>query len=257
MGYYFGKQTDGSASVGRSPAIPLKRAIASGTVEPTPGVAAPTPRGSTPLAGPGGSAQGMFDWFRSRLGERGLVDPTTGRLRRRTPGDTFDRTAEEIEPIGDWQWPEEMRDLYGLLYGRAGDLLTKEPGFGQETLDLMFGKNFEKVRGQEKGARDLLQQNLASQGMLGTGTETEAMKDLAWGTEANVGDIMSNVFLANEAQKRQDISAFTQLASQLFGQSMDYQTTQEALNAGRRNEANQMLAMLLSLYGASQGSGGG
>ncbi|MCK7475669.1 MAG: hypothetical protein MZV49_24305 [Rhodopseudomonas palustris] len=121
----------------------------------------------------------------------------------------------------------------------------------------MFGKNFSNIRGQETGAREALRENLASQGMLGTGTETEAMKDLAVGTEKNVGNAMQDVFLANEAQKRQDLSSFTQLAQSLFGSLGDYGTTEEALNAARRNESNNMLSMLLQYYLASQGSSGG
>ncbi|MCK7508937.1 MAG: hypothetical protein MZV70_36180 [Desulfobacterales bacterium] len=197
----------------------------------------------------------MDNWFvKKTFGDSPLYKAASN-VRPREASDTLDDSP--VEEMGDWTWPAEMNDLYSMLMGKAGELFNKEGGFGQEEIDAMFGKDFANIRSQEHGARDMLLQNLASQGMLGTGTETGAIADLAGQTEKNVGDVRTNIFLANEAQKRQDLQTFTQLASQLFGQSMDYNTTEEALNASRRNEANNMLSMLLQYYMASQGSQGG
>ena len=206
--------------------------------------------GAAPAEVPGTGTATLAAKGAGRLGKYVKPTPYEGGL---TPEEAADQTPDVEQTIGDWQWPTELNDLYKMLWGKSEELLGKEPGFSQDAIDAMFGQNFENIRGAERGTREQTQNELAAQGMLGTGTALEALQKGAWETEKNVGRAKEDVFLANEAQKRADIESWTGLADKLFGSLSEYKTIQETMNAARRNEANNMLAMMLQYYGLGSG----
>ncbi len=148
---------------------------------------------------------------------------------------------------GAFQFPPGMQELMDLLLGRSKDLLGKEGGYSQEAMDYMYGRNFEKIRGQEEGAREAARRNLQSAGMLGGGEATKALGDISWNTEQGVSDIMRQLFVGNEEKKKQDLIDYTTLANSLFGTGMNYEQLLEAINAARRGEGNQSMMLLLQL----------
>lgn len=243
MGYYLGKGTAGRT------AVPVEGGTRS---------LADILKGGTSLLGGSSSSPTGDSEAKPRIGPGQFRQPVT----KKASGDAaaenvFGADWNNIEEIGDWQWPAEMRGLYDLIQSRAGSLLHRTPGFSPEALAEMFGSNFEKIRGAERGTREEVENTLASQGMLNTGTALDALGKVAMETEKNVGGAKQQMFLANEQQKRTDEQLYNELASNYFNQLMNYAATEEGLNAARRGEANNMLAMLLQYYMGSMGSQGG
>jgi len=110
----------------------------------------------------------------------------------------------------------------------------------------MFGKGFENVRAQGGASREALDRALSATGQLGTGTALKEHGRTAWGTEKSVADTMRDVFLTNELQKREDQEKYTTLAQSLFGTGTGFNQILEAINAGRRGEGQNALALFLS-----------
>ena len=156
-----------------------------------------------------------------------------------------DWKAKKGQGLGEYKWPAEMTDLYNRLTGRAGEILDMPYGFTPEAINTMFGQGFEKVRGLEGPARETLLGDLSREGMLGTGAGLKKLTDLSWGAEKNVSDVMRDVFTLNEYQKREDLGNYTNLAQSLFGTGMDYNTILEQINAARRGEGQNALALLM------------
>ena len=148
--------------------------------------------------------------------------------------------------LGEYQWPQELQDLYARLMGRAGDILDQPYGYSQSALDQLFGRGFENVRAQGGASREAMNRALGASGQLGTGTALKEMGRTAWGTEKSVADTMRDVFLANELQKREDQDKYTAIAQSLFGTGAGFQQVLEAINAGRRGEGQNALALFLS-----------
>jgi len=153
-----------------------------------------------------------------------------------------DWKAGKGKGLGQYQWPPELKDLYAKLMATAGGLLPG--GFSEEAITKMFGKGFENVRGLETPARESLLTNLGREGMLGTGQATTKLGDLSWAAERGVSDVMRDVFLQNELQKRKDI----ELSNLLFGGGINFNTILEQLNAGRRGEGQAALALFLQYF---------
>jgi hypothetical protein len=150
--------------------------------------------------------------------------------------------------LGEYQYPPELQNLMGKLYGRANEMLARKPGFSDSLIRAMFGSNFDKIRGAERATRQQTMADLASEGMLGTGAARDILGNISWQTEKNVGDIQRDIFLANEAQKREDIQGFTDAASRLMSQGMSFEQVREAINAARRGEQMTALALMLQYF---------
>lgn len=114
------------------------------------------------------------------------------------------------------------KELHGKLMGRGEELLDMPLGFTPESIARMFGLDFERIREREAGGRESLLGVLGQQGKLGTGVVPEQMGKLAWGTEQNVSDLQRELYVLNELQKREDLSRYTGMAGDIFGQGMEY-----------------------------------
>ena len=158
--------------------------------------------------------------------------------------------GETGQGLGAFDYPDWLKDLMGQLSGRAGELLDpSQYGYSQTSKDYMFGKNFENIREQEGGLREQLTRELGSQGKLGTGEEMGQMRDLAWDTERRRGDLMRDVFVKDEEQRKQDMLSHTELARQIFGGGLTYEQIRELINSGRRGEEADALNQLLNFLG--------
>lgn len=156
-----------------------------------------------------------------------------------------DWKAKNQGKLGEYKWPKELMDLYGGLMGRAGELLNRKPGYSDSILNLMFGKNFEKIRGQEAGTREQVLGNLGSQGMLGTGTALDALNKTAWNTEQNVGGVRRDIATLQADRELNDLLQQTDMAQKLFGTGAGFNQVLEAINSGRRGESQDYLAMMM------------
>jgi hypothetical protein len=162
------------------------------------------------------------------------------------PGDGTENAGDSGQ-LGEYGYPDWMKRLMEMLSGRAESMLNRPYGFGEDEMTQMFGKGFEKIRGQEGAARESIQRNLGSQGMLGTGAGQGMMAQVPIQTEKTISDLRRDMFLSNEEKKRQDELQFTEAARGIFGSGMGYEQMLEAINSGRRGEGNQLLMMLLQL----------
>jgi hypothetical protein len=161
------------------------------------------------------------------------------------------------DKMGEFNFSQDMQDLMGRLTGRANEYLNKKPGYGASALDNMFGQNFDKVRGAGEATRQQTRSDLASEGMLGTGSGASQLNQQAWNTEANVGETRRNIMLLNEAQKRDDMKSFTEIANGLLSQGLTYEQIRENINAVRRSEGLASLQMYLQYVLGMAGSYGG
>ena len=151
--------------------------------------------------------------------------------------------------LGEFQWPDEITNLYKSLMGR-GQGLVDDPGYTDAVMSAMFGPEFEKVRNLEHATRESTMGVLGRQGQLGTGAGNKAMIQTGWNTERGISDLMRNLFVANESQKRAD---YTQ-GQGILGTGMDYSRFLEAINAARRGEGSDALLAMLQLYMANLGT---
>uniref|UniRef100_A0A6M3J0B3 Uncharacterized protein n=1 Tax=viral metagenome TaxID=1070528 RepID=A0A6M3J0B3_9ZZZZ len=159
--------------------------------------------------------------------------------------------------LGEYQWPSELLDIYGRLMGKAGDILDMPYGYSPEALRTWFGQDFEKMRGTEAGTRETLLKDLGRAGQLGTGTALERLGKGSWETEKNVSDLMRDIFLQNELMKRSDLTTQTGLAQSLFGTGVGVEQALEAINAARRGEGQNALALLMAYITQLMSSWGG
>lgn len=150
--------------------------------------------------------------------------------------------------LGDYEYPSQISDLMNMLLGRSKELLGTAPGYSQEAIDAMFGRNFENVRTAEAGTRNTLLNTLGSQGMLGTGTALGALNKNAWNTEDTIANLGRDIMIANEDKKKEDLMNLSTAAQSLFGTGLNYEQLLEAINASRRGESSSALAMLLALF---------
>jgi hypothetical protein len=159
--------------------------------------------------------------------------------------------------LGEFKWPAEMDDYYNALIGRGREALEKKPGFSDTMRALMFGQGVDKMRKGEGAIADSRTSALGAAGLLGTGAGNAAMVQPQLEREQNVGNLLREVLLANEGQKRTDYNDWTGIADKLFGTGMQYNQTKEILNASRRGEGRDWTKMyldylksMLSSYGA-------
>jgi len=147
------------------------------------------------------------------------------------------------ETLGEYKWPSELVNLYNRLMGRAGEYLSRKPGYSQAAIEAIYGKGYENIRNLEQARRQQAIADLQREGMLGTGAGMAALRQIPWQTEQNVSDVIRDVFLGQEAPKRTDLASYTDIAQSLFGKGMNYQQILEAINAARRGEAQNALAL--------------
>lgn len=147
--------------------------------------------------------------------------------------------------LGQFRFPERLQNLMQLLLGRGEEFLTREPGFSEEAMSNIFGRNFETIRGLGDVTREQQLRGLGSQGLRGTPAEFGVARQTAEGTETNVSNIVRDLFLLNEQQKRSDLLDFTSAGQNILGAGTGFFGTEEQFNVGRRGEQYQNFALLL------------
>lgn len=156
-----------------------------------------------------------------------------------------DWKANKGQGLGEYQWPSELEDLYNQLIGRGSELLNRKPGYSDAILNLMFGKNFEKIRGLETGTRESVLGNLSREGYLGTPTAQRMLGQTAWGTESNVANVRRDIATLQADRELNDLLSQTEGARGLFGTGVGFKQALEAINAGRRGEGRDAMAMFM------------
>ena len=176
--------------------------------------------------------------------------------------------SDPYKHMDEYGYPDEMQELMNLLLGRGKELLGMPTGYTQEAIEKMYGRDFEKIRGQEAGQRETLMNTLARSGMTGTGAGNQMLNQLAWGTEGNISDLARDLFIANEEKKKQDLLDYTNAAQGIMGggalsyeslledinkgrrgETYNIENLQEAINAARRGESSQALMLLIQFLG--------
>jgi len=127
-------------------------------------------------------------------------------------------TDPEIQKILD-ALPEDERAIVGMLLGEAAN---KAEGFDQGTMDRMFGLGSDALRRQGKISQNAVMDALSSQGLLNTGAAPERLGDVAWNTEQGISDLMRELYIANEQQKKLDFQNKVANVGDLFRNTMDY-----------------------------------
>jgi hypothetical protein len=155
--------------------------------------------------------------------------------------------------LPDYALPPDLQSLRDSLIGRGSEYMARKPGYSQSALDAMFGKNYENVRNLGAATRGQALADLQREGMLGTGAGQAALRQIPWQTEKNVSDIVRDVFLGNEDQKRKDLEAYTNMASGLFGQGVGTEQMIEGVNVGRRGEERDYTQIANQMFGSGMG----
>ena len=151
--------------------------------------------------------------------------------------------------LGEFQWPADMMDLYKQIMARGSEFMNKQTGYSDQAMAGMFGPGFENIRGEQGATRQSILQNLSDVGMLGTGVGGEAINKTAWEGEKKITDLLRDLFVKNEEKKLTDLMTYTGGAKDIFGAGQGFWQALEAINAGRRGEGLQALAMMLELLG--------
>lgn len=200
----------------------------------------------------------MVDSFGRTWGCPGTMDDTSdyvarlprqrrnALLRKDGTGETIGGTTE-VDTSGMWTLSPELQDFYSSLLSRGQEFLGMPTGFSPTAMDYMFGTGFENLRGQEAATRENLLRDLSRSGMLGTGTGTGLLAQNAWNTSSGIAQLMRDLFVQNEQQKKADLLNNTQIAASLFGGGLTVEELIERMNANRRGEANQYFGWLAQL----------
>lgn len=151
----------------------------------------------------------------------------------------------DVTPMGEFKWPAEMYSLYSSLMNRGNEFMNRTPGFSQDYMDTTFGRNFDVIRGAGDAARQQTMGTLQREGLAGTGASQDTAADLAWGTESTVGNLIRDLFVLNEEQRRKDTLDFTRAGQDILGGGMGFWGMEEDINAGRRGEQQANIAMFL------------
>lgn len=147
--------------------------------------------------------------------------------------------------LGEYQWPSELTDLYNLLMGRGKEFMGMDTGYTDEAIQAMFGKNFENIRDVGSRTAETGLSALQREGLMGTGASQDLASEAAWGTEKGISDLTRDLLVMDEEKKKQDLLDYTGAAQNIFGGGMGYNSLLEQMNAGRRGESRESLAMLL------------
>ena len=131
-----------------------------------------------------------------------------------------------------------------------GRELMASPGFSQEEIDAIFGKNLENVRTQGKNVRESTTGTLSRAGMLGTGAEVGAARKNAWSNENLVTEAMRGLLETKAAKKSADIA----LATQMFGAVSGADVQQQAMGQGQGPALSEMLMMAMLMGKGKQTS---
>lgn len=159
--------------------------------------------------------------------------------------DLFPQYAERAEGLlTPYELPEDIQNLMASLSGRAGEFLGKRPGYGEAAIQQMFGKGFEDIRAREQRMREQGSDWLKSQGLVGTGEGAGAMGDIAWQSEADITDLMRDIFLAGEEQKRADLYGYTGAAQDIVDRLSGLRFGEEQTSLGRLGEARGLTGQI-------------
>lgn len=180
---------------------------------------------------------------------------------------------------GGFEYGDDILALMASLGGRGQEFMNMPFGFSEAEKTARFGRDYDILRQGGRARGDEILNFLSSEGLRGTGAAQDVMTEQAWQTEGTISDLMRDLFLADESQKRQDMYGYTQatqnimrdlagletgreginldrqrLGSQLFGQGMSYEAIIEEMNRARRGEQSGAMAMfmqwMMSLLGA-------
>ncbi len=154
-------------------------------------------------------------------------------------------TPDDEETLGEYKFPLGLQALLDRLMGRANEYLDRKPGISDAVTRSMFGAGYDKLRGAGAASRNQAINELQSAGMSGTGAGMGDLGNLAWNTERGISDVIRQIMFANEGQKREDLSNYTNMASGLTNQQMTAQQLLEGINSGRRGESQASLALFM------------
>ena len=112
--------------------------------------------------------------------------------------------------------PKSVRRLQKQVAEKGSELIAK-PGYGEDVIAAIFGKNFENVRGQGKNVRQATTEAAGRAGMLGTGAELSMGRKNAWQNENLVTEAMRDLLISSEAKKSSDIALATQMLGAATG----------------------------------------
>lgn len=191
---------------------------------------------------------------RSGTGWEGYTPGATGRCEcvawcvEKGYGESCTGSPDTEKKLGTYEWPPELMGLYDQLMGRANEYLTKEPGYSEEEKLAMFGRDADTLRQGGAAANAGVMDYLASMGLLGTSAGAGIAGNQAWQTEQGISNTIRDLFIQNELQKRQDLADYTRMAEEIFGAGQNFNFLGEQINAGRRGEQSQWMALLLQYF---------
>lgn len=162
--------------------------------------------------------------------------------------------------------PKGVRGLAKDVARKGRELIAK-PGYSEEAIRAIFGKNFENIRGQGKNLRQGQTEAYGRAGMLGTGSELAAGRKSAWQNENLVTEAMRDLLITGEAKKSSDIQLATQMLGAASGAGAQMQgegpaITEMLINAMLMNQNKKKAALsdndwaeLFDSYGAAKARG--
>lgn len=152
-----------------------------------------------------------------------------------------ERAGELAQP---YALPEDIQKLMSGLATRGGEFLGRRPGYSDAVMRQMFGRDFERIRetGRRRGEEEMA---LARrEGLAGTGAMRGAASDIAWQTEQDVTNLMRDLFLAGEEQKREDIYGYTGAAQDITDRLAKLRFGEEETGLARAGEARGLTGLI-------------
>jgi len=153
-----------------------------------------------------------------------------------------------------YAYPEDVQSLMGRLGERGQEFLSRRPGYGEATMGAMFGQDYDRLRQAGLAQQQATMEGLQAGGQLGTGAQADIAQQMAWGQQKNIGDLMRDIALREEEQKRADLYGYTGAAQDITGQLGGMRMGEE--EASRARQALGLQAELgrgqLGLQGQAQ-----
>lgn len=158
---------------------------------------------------------------------------------------------------GMFNWSPELQNYFKRMMDRLSYLLDYPRGLTDEERQSIVNYALTGIQRQERGEMQSMRDRIARMGLLGSGFELREGEKIQRGTEEMKAQVRQGLAIDEINRRFQELMGTTSAAQGLMGLLMQGEVTPEQLNAARRAEGQQSLAMMLqfmqSMYGAGQG----
>jgi len=143
-------------------------------------------------------------------------------------------------------WSSQLSALMKRLLGKADYLLDYPRGLTEAERQAIYNRAFEGIKGGERGRLQSMRNTLSRMGLLGTGFELEEEGKVRRATRGFLAGTKRDIAIEETQRRFNELMTTTGMAQNLAQLGLTSEQIEEAMNAARRGEGQQSMAMILS-----------